>query len=150
MIYTIGYQGLPLHEFQRIIKEKHISILVDVRSKPYGRAFQYNRSALEPLMKSIGVLYWYKGDVLGGFAEIKPDALRWLEGCADKNACEFGSGFKVPAVEFNHLILCFEANPSECHRHYALTRHLLSKGFEVIHLLKGGGEIKASDLEAKR
>ena len=146
MIYTIGYQGLPLDSFKRILREADINILIDVRSKPYGRAFQYNRNALEPLLKEMGILYWYKGDVLGGFSEIKPEALAWLEGCGTPNGADFGPDFKVPAVPINYLLLCFEANPRECHRHYALGRHLIGQGIDVVHLLKDGRKVAAGDL----
>lgn len=148
MIYTIGYQGLPLDRFKEILVEKDINIIVDVRSKPYGRAYQYNRKALEFMVKDSLILYWYKGDVLGGFAPIKPAALSWLEGIGrPDNGAVFGPGFKVPHVEINYLLLCYEANPRECHRHYELAKHLMSKRITVIHLDKNGDETRAIDLE---
>ncbi len=149
MIYTIGYQGLPFDRFKEILVEKDINIIVDVRSKPYGRAFQYNRKALEFMTKDTPatLLYWYKGDVLGGFNPIKPEALKWLESIGVPNGKEFGPGFKVPDVPINYLILCYEANPRECHRHYELAKHLMSKGIAVVHLDKAGSETRAADLE---
>jgi len=149
MIYSIGYQGLQFPRFKEILVEKDISILVDVRSKPYGRAFQYNRKALEFMTKATAptLLYWYKGDVLGGFNPVKPEALKWLEGLGAPNGKEFGPAFKVPDVNINYLMLCFEADPRQCHRHYILAKHLMSKGINVIHLDKNGDETRAIDLD---
>lgn len=145
MIYTIGYQGLQLPQFKRILEEKKIDILVDVRSKPNGRAFQYNRKALEAWLPTLSKLYWYKGDVLGGFKPIEPDALQWLEGLNHNMGIKTNTADTGP-IRFNYLLLCFEANPRECHRHYILARHLTSKGIEVIHLDKEMRETPASTL----
>lgn len=145
MIYSIGYQGLPLDQFKRILEEKQIDILVDVRSKPNGRAFQYNRKALEELLPAMKKLYWYKGDVLGGFKPIEPDALTWLEGLNHNMGIKASTADTGP-IRFNYLLLCFEDNPLECHRHYILARHLVSKGIEVIHLDKAMRETPASSL----
>ena len=78
MIYTVGYQGMQFPTFETILDELAIDILIDVRSKPHGRAYQYNRLALEKRLKEMKRLYWYKGDVLGGFKPVEPAALERL------------------------------------------------------------------------
>lgn len=134
MIYTIGYQGLPLTQFLQILADKRIDVLIDVRSKPYGRAVSYNRKALEELFAKLGKRYIYKGDVLGGFTPIYPPAIEWL---ADR-ICDTG---------VNHLILCFEKNPAECHRHYELGRRLLARDIDIMHLSYNGLNMWASEIK---
>jgi uncharacterized protein (DUF488 family) len=149
MIYTIGYQGLPVERFRQIIEEKNIDIVIDVRSKPSGRAYQYNRKALEKMFLDIAPkMYWYKGDILGGFAPIHESAIEWLTGC-DHNMGIKWEGTDTGDIRFNYLILCYEANPCECHRHYELGKRLLKRGIDIIHLYQGR-EIKASELEVRK
>ena len=121
---------------------------VDLPGKPNGRAFQYNRKALEAWLPTLSKLYWYKGDVLGGFKPIEPDALQWLEGLNHTMGIKTNTADTGP-IRFNYLVMCFEANPRECHRHYILARHLVSKGIEVIHLDKEMRETPASALSSQ-
>ena len=83
-------------------------------------------------MEQMGLAYVYKGDVLGGFKPATAEGLKWLTGLIHQQK--------------NFLILCFEANPVECHRHYVLARHLSVQDIEVTHLLKDGRELCESDL----
>ncbi|MFH0994059.1 MAG: DUF488 family protein [Pseudomonadota bacterium] len=56
MIYSIGYQKKTLPELISILAAHKVTHLVDVRSKPYGRKVEFNKSKLEPalaLVKSI-------------------------------------------------------------------------------------------------
>jgi len=128
MIYTLGYQKLPVPEFQRILREKHIDCIVDVRSKPHGRAHQYNKNSLAT---AYGDKYQWLGATLGGFGEIGDDSIKDL-------AASF-----LP--DLNYLIICFEADPRECHRHYEIGRRMLPLGVDIIPL-QGSLEIKESSM----
>lgn len=63
MIYSIGYQKLTLEILEETLRAHNITLLVDVRSKPYSRKVQFNRKKLE---QELGNAYIWKGDVLGG------------------------------------------------------------------------------------
>lgn len=132
MIFSIGYQGLPVPQFQAIVQDNNIDIVIDVRSKPNGRAFQYNRNALEVMLKEMGKAYLYKGDVLGGFTPCDLEALEWLT--------------EIIHSGKRYLLLCFEADPRTCHRHYILSRYLGANGIEVTHILADGRKVYESDL----
>lgn len=114
-IYTIGYQGRSVEELQRIVAHYRIELLVDVRSKPYGRRVEFNKNALTAILPC----YRWMGDRLGGFSEITDQAILDL--------AELVRNKRV-------LIMCMEQKPSECHRSTEIAARLLPLGIDAIHL----------------
>ncbi|MBC7293642.1 MAG: DUF488 family protein, partial [Thermoleophilia bacterium] len=54
-IYTVGHSNQSPEEFCQLLEAKGISVVVDVRSKPYSRyARQFNRQALEKFLPECG------------------------------------------------------------------------------------------------
>ena len=96
MIYSLGYQELDPKSLIEIIKAHRVEVLVDVRSRPYGRLPVFNRNAMERWLSAAGISYLWKGDILGGFAPIEEEAIRWL--------ADFGRNQVV-------CIMCMEADP---------------------------------------
>ena len=89
MLYSIGYQKLKnVAALAEILKRNGIDHMVDVRSKPYGRKYAFNKSKLESSLPVVGIDYMWAGETLGGFAEIPESAIKdlatWPE---DKTAC---------------------------------------------------------------
>ena len=68
MIYSIGYQKLDQKTLIEILKAHQVEVLVDVRSRPYGRKAVFNRKEIERWLPATGIEYLWKGDILGGFA----------------------------------------------------------------------------------
>ena len=120
LLYSIGYQYMKEPaELVAALRRYEIGVLVDVRSKPYGRKYAFNRKALETLLPSAGIGYVWKGDVLGGFASISEEAIKGLAAWQrDRVAC----------------LMCMEKDPDRCHRKNEIARRLLSYGVEVLHL----------------
>ena len=119
MIYSIGYQKLGQKTLIEILKGHQVEVLVDVRSKPYGRIPVYNRNAMERWLPAAGISYLWKGDILGGFAPIEDEAIRWL--------ADFGRERTV-------CIMCMEADPEKCHRKTEIGRRIEAYGDRVEHL----------------
>jgi len=116
--YTWGYQGRQPVDLENIIREKKITRIIDVRSRPYGRAYKFNRKKLEEFYPQ---LYIWRGDSLGGFGEITETSIAIL---ARELKILSGPG----------LLMCYEKNPLECHRHYEISRRLKKYGVETINL----------------
>ena len=114
-IYTIGYQGRSVEEVQKLVEHYNIALLVDVRSKPYGRRFDFNRKALEAIFPG----YRWMGDRLGGFSAISDQAISDL--------AELACSQRV-------LLMCMERLPKDCHRGYELAERLRAHDIEAIHL----------------
>ena len=121
MIYSIGYQKLDQKTLIEILKAHQVEVLVDVRSRPYGRKPVFNRNAMGRWLPAAGIEYLWKGDILGGFAPIEDEAIRWLaDFCRERIVC----------------IMCMEADPERCHRKMEIGRRLEHRGIRVGHLRK--------------
>lgn len=114
-VYTIGYQGRSVEEVMHLIAHYNIALLVDVRSKPYGRRFEFNRKALEAIFPG----YRWMGDRLGGFSTITDQAIADLADLARSQRV---------------LLMCMERLPKDCHRSYELAERLRVHDIEAIHL----------------
>lgn len=118
MIYSIGYQKRTLPELISILSDHRVTHLVDVRSKPYGRKVEFNKSRLEPALALVNIDYLSRPD-LGGFGTIEETSISFLsEYQKDKTVC----------------IMCMEHDPAQCHRGYEITPRLEINGITVYHL----------------
>ena len=123
MIYTIGYSKWSVEEVRLKMDELGVDVLVDVRTRPYGRfhpAFNQPR-----LFEAFGPRYRWMGKCLGG----KPgpateEGIEWL-------ITEHRSGRTL-------LLMCVEADPRNCHRLLDIGARLLPRGIDAIHLLHDG------------
>lgn len=123
MLYSIGYQNLKnIETLQNILQEKGINILLDVRSRPYGRKSSFNKKNLETFLPVVGIEYSWTGITLGGFSKIDEDDIKklakWQKG---KIAC----------------LMCMEADPDRCHRNNEIARRLKKYGVQVNHIKTG-------------
>ena len=58
MIYTIGYAGVDIDRFVQILKDKRITLLIDVRSIPKSQYFyQFNNNNLSKILANVGIKY---------------------------------------------------------------------------------------------
>jgi len=120
-MFSIGYQGISAEKLMEILKEKSVTHLLDVRSKPYSRwKKEFNKAALERRFDGSGIAYIWKGDVLGGLAEISEAAIKWL--------AEFENGHTV-------CTMCMEKDPEKCHRSTEIGRRLSEYGIKTDHLV---------------
>lgn len=119
MLYSIGYQHLTVNALVDILREKGVTHLVDVRSKPFSRLKGFNKNQLQRSLTEAGIIYLWAGDRLGGLAPISEEAIAWLaEWQKDKTAC----------------IMCMESDPDRCHRKQEIARRLENHGVSVSHI----------------
>jgi uncharacterized protein (DUF488 family) len=119
MIYSIGYQGLTTERLVAALGSRGVEVLVDVRSKPFGRKPAFNRPNIARTLQAAGIGYEWKGDILGGFAAIAEESIQWL--------ADYAAGQSV-------CIMCMEADPDRCHRKTEIARRLALIGVPVEHL----------------
>ena len=119
MICSIGYQKLDQNTLIEILKAHQVEVLVDVRSRPYGRITVFNRKAMERWLPAAGIDYLWKGDILGGFAPIEEEAIEWL--------ADFGRERVV-------CIMCMEADPEKCHRKKEIGLRIEAYGVILEHI----------------
>lgn len=122
-IFTIGYEGANVGCFTSCLKENRIDLLVDVRQSPFSRKPGFSRKTLESSLRHEDLVYIHSADL--GCPRIIRDEYRgnkdWSLYCKKYNdylqlqneALDKVYGY---STNFRCALMCFEANPYECHR----------------------------------
>jgi hypothetical protein len=105
LVFTLGTGKLTADQFDEIIKDNDISILVDVRSKPRG----WNRGLWgSSLVKRYGKRYHWLGNRLGGFdIDENYGSSNWEKGILELIEL---------SLKGRLAIFCAEGDPERCHR----------------------------------
>ena len=102
MLYTVGYQRLPIKRLDDLVECLEIALLSDVRKRPFSHIPGYSSGAL---VARYGDKYTMKGKVLGGGGNVTDEGIEWLEQASKGK---------------NVMIMCMEDFPIDCHRHTAI------------------------------
>lgn len=122
-IFTIGHSNRNFDEFIQLLNEAEIQTVVDCRSKPRSRWYQYNQSILSASLDENGIKYESRGNNLGGLSGNVNFDETLNEICVRSQ-----SGERI-------ALMCSEGDPKKCHRGTVLTPELESRGIVVNHLL---------------
>ena len=136
-IYTIGHSNLSFEQFLELLKRYGIEAVADVRSRPASIHARWSaKKKLEQSLKENGMEYFYFGNELGGLP---------FERIADFYERERSPLFVVgiqrlidAASKKKTAVMCSEARPERCHRKHIIGRHLVNRGWEVLHILRTG------------
>ena len=133
MIYTIGHSNHELGEFLRMLQAHVVSVLIDVRSKPYSRANpQYSKRELPKALGAAGIPYQFEGRALGGLDAISVTDPTFIE---RMNRVLSLQSYGPVAM------MCSEKSPEDCHRARKLTKwihtHYTPEQVSTAHILPG-------------
>ncbi|MEO0095481.1 MAG: DUF488 domain-containing protein [candidate division WOR-3 bacterium] len=129
IIYTLGTGTRRKESFFKIIKDKNIDIIVDVRRFPTSKFEEFKKKHLEQSCSEEGIVYLYFGNELGGFRR------GGYEGYMKTD--EFTRGInEIVKISYDKTIciICAETLPWKCHRRF-IARKLMEMGYEVIHII---------------
>ena len=151
-IYSLGYEGLSIDAFLDILLKVGIQVVIDSRSNPISRKYGFSKFILAGKCLDVGIGYHQFSDIgipseprrkvrdrqnLWDFyvTEILSKNLNVLRSIADM--CR-----SKPSV-----LICFEKNPEDCHRHIVARELSVITGLPIIHYIEGrwkkdGGENK--------
>ena len=141
-ILTIGHSTRPLADFLALLRENGVRLLVDVRRFPSSRRHpHFSGGALSASLEEAGIAYRHEPD-LGGHRTPRPDSPNagWrneaFRGYADHMATpDFQAALeRVTAGESPVVVMCAEADPSQCHRQL-LADALVARDVPVSHIL---------------
>ena len=104
-VLTCGYQKRTLDGFIAMLKGFDVNILVDLRSRPFGRKVEFNKIRLSAACQAAQIKYLWMGDKLGGLGGLTKQ--QWTENL--KAVTSICSNNKV-------AIMCMEHNYEQCHR----------------------------------
>lgn len=150
-LFTIGHSNHSLDRFIKLLLDKRVQVLVDVRSYPYSKiASQFDSACLRRAVTEKGIKYLYFGRELGG----KPHdpAFYDQEGYALYNLIAQSPSFiktikrLVSGVVKNHriAIMCSEEDPRYCHRRLLIGRALAQHGIDELHI-RASGYVQTED-----
>ena len=104
VIYNIGYQGSTARTLIETLKFAKVTLLVDLREKPFSRIIDFNQKRFTISLNQQGIKYKWMGRNLGGFTCTKD---QWLEGCDE---------LAIMSRTDTIAIMCMEADINKCHR----------------------------------
>ena len=145
-VYTIGHSSHSVELFTELLTKHTIQVLVDVRSAPYSRyAPQFDHDVLPRSLNPAGIKYLFLGRELGGRPN-KPDYydadgyVLYSRITTDTAFIEGIERLERGMPDFRIALMCGEEDPAHCHRRLLVTRVLMERGHEVLHI-RGDGRI---------
>lgn len=166
LIYTIGHSTRTLAEFQQLLKQHRVELLLDVRTVPRSRHMpHFNSETLARSLEIQGIEYRHFKQ-LGGLRKPGKDSLNvgWrnssFRGFADYMQTSEFSKALAEAVELatakRAALMCAEAVPWRCHRsliadalrafYRVEVRHIISETGLRIHELTPFAVVEADSL----
>lgn len=136
-IYSVGHSNLAWADFQSLIEQHDIGVIVDVRSRPRSRLQHFNSAQLRVLLNRYGISYIWAGDRLGGIS---------AHGASSYTSVASSSSFHAGIAQVLDIagrakaaLLCAEHDALNCHRCLLIGRHLLhSRSIDVRHIHRDG------------
>lgn len=139
-IFTIGYEGSTVDEFLTALKQAGVERLIDVRALPLSRRPGFSKSALRSALEEAGIEYVHLkalGTPADGRAAARArrhaDMARIYASQLElPEAIAQGAQMVELAKEKRSALLCFEREPTHCHRSLLLAA--VAPNAEAVHL----------------
>jgi uncharacterized protein (DUF488 family) len=139
-IFTIGYEGTTVGEFVAALQEAGVQRIIDVRALPNSRRPGFSKTPLRAALAEVGIDYVHLralGTPADGRAAARAGRHEELEriyaGQLElSEAIAQGAQMVELAREKPSALLCYEREPSGCHR--SLLLEAVAAEAEVTHL----------------
>jgi uncharacterized protein (DUF488 family) len=139
-IFTIGYEATTMDEFVAALKKAGVERIIDVRAVPLSRRPGFSKNLLAASLKEVGIDYVglkALGTPKAGRDAAKKGDVATLEavyeGQLELPEAQFEAArMRELAAEKPSALLCFERDPSHCHRTLLLAAE--GEGAEVVDL----------------
>ena len=139
-IFTIGYESTTVGEFLSALEQAGVKRVIDVRAVPNSRRPGFSKTPLSNALKEVGIDYVHLralGTPADGRAAARAGRHEELEriyaGQLElPEAIAQGAQMVDVARELPSAVLCYERDPSGCHR--TLLLDAVASDAEVVHL----------------
>jgi uncharacterized protein (DUF488 family) len=141
VLYTFGYEGLSIEAFIQRLKEMRVQFIVDVRELPLSRKKGFSKSSFRAQLAVAGIAYEHR-PALGCPRSVReqyrsdgswPAYTRAFLAHLVKQKAEVQSLVST-ALAQHACLVCYEANPEDCHRTFvARAAHALGAP-PVLHI----------------
>lgn len=154
-VFTIGYSGFQINEFVKTLKNKGISLVIDVRSLPYSQYYvDYNKENLNKILSDNGI--YYRNYILE-FGARQEDRSYYPNGYLDFDMFSKSEIFltgidklrKSMEQNYTFALMCSEKDPIMCHRTILIARAFYNFGYSVTHLLPHDITVTQKDVEER-
>lgn len=141
-IATIGYEGTTLDVFIQTLKRARVQLLIDVREVALSRKKGFSKSQLAAALEAAGIRYLH----LRSLGDPKEGREAARAGDYRRFRRVFAAHMRSPAAqadlaravdlvqERRACLMCFEADPGECHRTIVADQLAASTGLPVAAL----------------
>lgn len=155
-LFTIGHSTLEQKEFLKLLSDKGVNTLVDVRSTPYSRfASQFNAETISSALGQAGIQYIHEPEAFG--ARRTEKELYSKDGYVDFNKVRNTPLFKQKLNEYagraqkgdRIAFMCSEKDPLACHRTILVARAFSLAGIQPEHILSDGKLLSQKDVDDK-
>ena len=158
-VFTVGHGARKADEFNDVLTEAKVQVLLDVRRFPGSRRHpHFSEEVLDKALHDLGIGYEWWGESLGGrrkpSSESRHTALRnaSFRAYADHmESAEFQAALSVVEARSKDerlAVMCAETLWWRCHRRL-IADALVARGVEVIHLGAGRDAAHALTPEAR-
>jgi len=142
-LYTVGHSTHSVEYFMDLLKKHAITVVCDVRSKPYSRFNpQFNRENLQRELKINNIKYVFLGKELGAHSEnpgCYVDGKVQYNNLADEPLFHQGINRLTEGMKkYSVTLLCAEKDPVTCHRMILVSRKMRSVVGQINHILASG------------
>jgi uncharacterized protein (DUF488 family) len=145
--YTVGYEKLKLEDLFALLRQAGVHCLVDVRDTPWSRVPAYCKNALEDGLAELGSASSYPVKYISMPALGNPRENRE----SDRSMAEMWTVYRQHVLARNReleelrelmknckaALMCYEADPAECHRSVLATIMTEKYGLTYADLRKG-------------
>ena len=139
-IFTIGYESTTVGEFLSALQQAGVKRVIDVRAVPNSRRPGFSKTPLRNALAEVGIEYVHLralGTPADGRAAARAGRHAELEriyaGQLElPEALAQGAQMVDLAQELPSAVLCYERDPSGCHR--TLLLEAIASEAEVVHL----------------
>lgn len=138
-LFTIGYEGLDPERLRDALRSAGVAVLADVRAVANSRKRGFSKGALKAGLEEAGLGYAHLralGTPKSGREAARADDAALLKRIYCEEVLETAAGIAaldelaVLAEKAPTCLLCFERDPSRCHRRL-LAERLAPRGFVI-------------------
>jgi uncharacterized protein (DUF488 family) len=142
-IWTAGYEGQSLSGFLNRLTGEGVSLVVDVREMPLSRKPGFSKSAMAAALTGVGIAYRHLRE-LGCPKRIRDrfredhDWTRYTRSYLAHLKTQDAALVELSrlASESSVALLCYEADPAQCHRSCVARTVAAALRAEVVHILR--------------
>ncbi len=142
-LFTVGYQGHSIETFLDLVQAHGVAHIIDVRERPFSRKPDFSKKRFSAHLAEAGIGYTHLA-ALGTPKPLRDEVRRTHDYPAFFAAMDELMATQPEALQTAlelaraqpAALLCFEANPAECHRISVVRamQQVAAEPLEIIHL----------------